>query len=114
MSNNAVNDSFTFNEKEMEKIIVIFFSIILFLVCIIAAVSILPESCSLFSDNIPGGFQCDGLTIPSVPCGCQDRRMASVASIIAGLGISVILLPFLVFAIRNRRNNTKGKAKIFD
>ncbi len=114
MSNDALKDIFTFTANESEKIIVISVSIILFLICSITAALILPENCSLFSDNIPGGLQCDALTIPYVPCGCQDRRMASVATIITGLGVSFFFLPFIVYVLRNRRNYPSQQTKLFD
>lgn len=113
MSNNALKDpSLTTDEKE--KITVVSISIALSAICLITAFSILPERCSLFSDNVTGGLQCDVLTIPYVPCGCQDRRTASVATIIAGMGLSFIFIPLLVYAIRNWQNSSVEQTKLFD
>ncbi len=106
----------TMTKSEREITFLVSFSITLFVVCVVSAGWILPEHCSLFSDNIPGGFECDGVDFskPISPCGCQDRRMASVATIIASLGICFLFLPFIIFAIKNSRNRPVEQTKLFD
>ena len=94
------------------KVFAVSVSVVLFILCIVTAVSILPERCILFSDN--SGLQCDALIIPYVPCGCQDRRMASVATIIAGLGISSFFIPFFVYVIRSLLKRSNEETKLFD
>lgn len=106
-------------EKETEGLSYILFPVVgffLFSFCLVFANSILPEHCSLFSNNIESGFACDGLTIGKLtPCAiCKDKGLALVATIIAGFGIFSCLTPFLVFFIKKRRNSPIEQTKLFD
>jgi len=102
----------TTTEKEREIIVLVSFSIIMFVVCIVSANWLLPKHCSLFDDNIPHPQMCH---TPGMKCDlCEDIATASVASTIAGLGISFFFLPFAVFAIRNLRNRPIEQTKLFD
>ncbi len=114
--NRVLKDALNLTQSEVEKLSIVLISFSLAALCIFTSLAILPERCHLFSDNIPGGFECDGFNpnIPIEPCGCQDRRMASVATVAAGLGVGLIFLPFFIFAIRNPRKPADNSAKIFD
>jgi hypothetical protein len=102
--------------SEGEKAFVFTFSIIVFMVCIITAVSILPEHCSLFSNNIESGFACDGLDWRNPqPCViCRDKGTAKAASIIAGLGFSFFLIPFAVLTLKDFLSRPTNKVKLFE
>ena len=99
-------------------ILVIGVSLLLFIICVISARLILPENCRLFDDNIPGGFECDGFTVGEPDrCSennCEDLKSASAASIITGLGVYILFLPFFVLAIKNFQNNSVKEIKLFD
>ena len=120
MSKNYLNLIFPFletiTEREREVITIVSFSIISFLICVIAAVSILPEHCSFFSSNIESGFACDGIDWRTPkPCAiCRNKGVATAASIIAGLGFGSFFVPFAVFALRNFRNRSVKPTKLFD
>ncbi|MEO8072832.1 MAG: hypothetical protein ABI686_06265, partial [Acidobacteriota bacterium] len=45
---------------------------------------------------------------------CEDLRTASTASIISGLGICLLFLPFFVIAIKSLQNRSVKETKIFD
>ena len=116
MKDNALKEIFTFTSEEREKLVVVFVSLILFIICIITSQWIMPEHCNLFSDNIEGRFACDGWDSSNPrPCPvCYNRQLAAVASIIASLGIAFLFLPFIVFVIRNLRNRPVRQTKLFD
>jgi len=120
MSRNYLNTIFPFmettTEKEREIIVLVSFSIILFLVCIIYANWMLPEYCDFFSSNELHGLACDGMRDWKVdPCPiCEDKRMATIASFVFGLGIGFIFLPFVVFTIQKMRNRPVEQTKLFE
>lgn len=48
------------------------------------------------------------------PCPiCQDKRMATTASYIFGLGIGFLILPFIVFPLRELHNRSTEQTKLF-
>ncbi len=111
MDNNATKTSFDYEAKE--KFVVLSISIILSFIFII--VSILPQYCSLFSNNIPNGFLCDGISSNNLPCPiCEDTRMAIVSSFLCGLGLCFLFLPFVVSKLRKLRNHPVQPTKLFD
>jgi hypothetical protein len=106
----------TATEKERDFIILVSFSTVLFLICIVTAISILPEHCSPFSSNIESGFACDGVDWRNPkPCAiCRDKGVARIASIIAGLGLAFFLMPATVIALKNFRSRPVSKTNLFD
>src|SRR5688572_10294514 len=106
MSRDYLNAIFPFmetaTEKEREIIILASFSITLFVVCMVSANWMLPEYCNFFSSNELHGLACDGMRDWKVdPCPiCEDKRMATTASSLFGLGISFLFLPFVIFTIQ--------------
>ena len=106
-------------EKEIEGFILVFFPVVSFLgfvVRIVCANLILPEYCSLFSNNIESGQACDTFSLGnSPPCAyCRDKGVALAASIAKGFGIVCFYTPFLVFLIKNRRSHSVKQTKLFD
>ena len=106
-------------EEEKEKIPYILFPVIsffLFIFCIVFANLILPEYCSLFSNNIESPFACDAINLANPqPCAyCRDKGIALAASIVAGFGIVCFFTPFLVFLIETKRSHPIKQIKLFD
>ena len=89
---------------------------ILSFICVVVSIWILPEQCSLFSDNRMGPFECHTIdsSKPFEPCGCQDIPTAWLANIIVGLGVCFLFLPLIVFVIRNLRDRPVDQTKLFD
>lgn len=119
MSKNFLNTIFPFEENTTERqrqiIAVSAVSIFIFFACMIVAISILPEYCFLFSSNIESGFACDGMRPDNSPCAiCQDKRTAKMATIIAVLGICMLIIPFIVFELKKYRNSSIEQPKLFD
>lgn len=119
MGNNYLNTIFPFKENTTEQqrqvIAVSIVSIFTFFVFIIIAVSILPEYCFLFSSNIESGFACDGMRPDNSPCPiCEDKRTAKMATIIAVLGICMLIIPFIIFELKKYRNSSIEQPKLFD
>jgi len=102
------------NESK-ETLILISVSAIIFFVCTFTAFSILPEHCELFSNNIDGGFMCDGLDITNPkPCPiCEDQRTAAVATFLTAFGFISLLIPFAVYEIKNQRRISNKQIKLF-
>jgi len=119
-SKSYINTVFPFlettTEKEREGIILISFLMLLFFSCLILAYSLLPQYCNFFSSNELLGFACDGMRDWKVdPCPiCEDKRMATVASYLFGLGIGFLFIPFVIFAIRKWQNRSVEQTKLFD
>lgn len=76
--------------RDLEFIILA--SLILFAVCFMVALRMLPEYCNLFDDNIPGPFTRH--TIP-MPADCEPCENRAAASFIAAAGIGLFFFPFL-------------------
>jgi len=103
------------DEKEKDIVFYISFSVILLIVCLIAANFILPKNCNLFSSNELHPQACHTIGADCSDIICENRAMASVASTIAGLGIcSLILLPVVMLGIQKRRNQPIEQTKLFD
>ena len=90
--------------------------VILAIICITSSNLILPKNCTLFVSNVPGPQMCH--TIPmSDECYnsfCSDVRTESIASIIAELGILLLLVPVLIYVFRNFYNKQFKMTKFFD
>lgn len=104
------------DEKEKDIIFYISFSVVLMIVCLIVANFILPKNCNIFSSNITNPQACD--TNLGADCSdiiCENPAIANVASAIAGLGVcSLILLPLLLYQIKNMRSRPIEQTKLFD
>jgi len=105
---------FDMNKIELKEFLIITgVSLILFLLCLVFAGWILPEHCNFFDDNIHRQT-CHTIPMPIDCHTCEDRATASIASTIAGLGICLFFLPFLIFAVRHLRNRPVSQTKLFD
>ncbi|MBA3694726.1 MAG: hypothetical protein H0W77_15070 [Acidobacteria bacterium] len=80
---------FTFMEKEKEFIVLISFSVLSFLICVVCGNLMLPKYCSLFLNNELNRLACDGMRDWKVdPCPIyEDKSAATAATIIFELGI---------------------------
>lgn len=103
------------DEEEKDIIFYISFSVVLLIVCLIAANFILPKNCNLFSSNELHPQACHTVGADCSDIICENPAMASVASTIAGLGIcSLILLPMMLLKIKNLRSRPVEQTKLFD
>ena len=82
---------------------------------IVAANWILPENCYLF-DTRTMGLLCDGIDLKnpqSCPI-CRDERIVSAAEIMLVFGFGLLLLPFIVYALKARQDPSTREPKLFD
>jgi len=89
--------------------------LVLSIFCIILAIWILPENCTLFVSNVPGPQMCH--TIPSPPgCDsfCKDGKTESIATIAAIFGICLLFLSIIIFNMAKLRNHPVRQTKLFD
>jgi hypothetical protein len=102
--------------KTKEKAVIMYVSFVLFLICATCAAWLLPQHCFFFSSNELHGLACDGMRDWKVdPCPiCTDKAGATAASYILGLGIGFLLLPFIVFRLRELRGRPVQQTKLFD
>jgi hypothetical protein len=120
MIKNYLNTIFPFKEqtskKEREVLIIISVSIISFVACFVFAILVLPKNCSLFFSNVPGPQMCHTIPLPEgcYDSFCKDAKTEYAASIIAGLGICLLFLPLIVYAIQNLRKRQNEQTKLFD
>lgn len=87
-------------------------SFLLFGLCLLVGMTILPENCVLIGSNVPGPFMCDAFEVgkPS-PCRiCRDQRTALAAQLLAGFGFCLLAVPPLVSLFMQRDKNRNEPA----
>ena len=105
----------TCTESERRLLLLGSLSIFISFVLIAASISILPEYCSVFSRNELNGLACDGMrdfTLDPCPI-CTDKSAAVGASILLGLGLGFMILPFAINHLQKLRNRPSEKIELF-
>ena len=105
----------TFSESERKLLLLGSLSIFASIVLIIFSISILPEYCSVFSRNELNGLACDGMrdfTLDPCPI-CKDKSAAVGSSILLGLGLGFMVLPFAINYLQKLRNRPSEKVELF-
>jgi hypothetical protein len=89
---------------------------ILAVCCFIFATWLLPKNCTLLVLNVPGPQMCHTIPLPEgcFDSYCRDVRTEYIASIIAGFGVCLICVPFAVHTIRESRNRSVVRIRIFE
>jgi TRAP-type C4-dicarboxylate transport system permease small subunit len=101
---------------QRERSIIEILPVVLSVCCISFAFWLVPKTCTLFSSNVPGSQMCHTIPMPEgcFDSYCQNIHIEYIASIIAGFGICLLIVPFIVDAIREKRNQPIERTKLFD
>lgn len=107
---------FMISSETKEFILTVCLPAFLSIGCFIFGNWILPKNCTLFVSNSPGPQMCH--TIPSeagcFDSFCQDTATELTASIIVGLGIFLLVVPIIVFLLKDSHNKPFKETKLFD
>jgi len=103
------------NKAGSQNVILLLVSVILFVVCIVASQLILPENCYLYEWR-QVGLLCDAIDFEKLqPCtACSNESVARIARILFVSGVCLLILPFVVLVIKERRSHPVKPPKILD
>jgi hypothetical protein len=116
MNVNETKNFSAFTKEDWEWITLASVSVVLFVTCLVISNLILPENCYLYELR-QVGLLCDGIEIgkPNPPCPiCRDERLATLARILFIAGFCFLILPFIVFVMKERRAKPLEQTKLFD
>jgi hypothetical protein len=103
------------SKDDAQKVILLFGALILFVLCLVASQLILPENCYIYEWR-QVGLLCDGMNFNNPqPCtACSNESRAFMARILFISGFCLLILPFVVFVIKQRRGQPIEQPKLFD